>query len=306
MRTHVGTPAGAELHLLGEGPVWDAAADRLLWVDIDAGEVLAGTLDGPTIRIAARRTVDRTVGAVAPAAGGGVVVGARTDILWLPDGVDGTAEPVRLARVLDPDAGHRLNDGECDPAGRFLVGSLTVGGVAAARGDDVLVRLEDDGTLTTLDADLALSNGLAWTADGGTLFSVDTGPRVVWARDYDPDGTALGHRREHLRVEGGRPDGICMDVDGGLWVAVYGAGEARRYDRSGQVTDVVTVPAPGITSVGFAGPDLGTLVITTLRSELSPDQAAAYPESGRLFTVRPGFVGLPRPPWNGRAARATR
>src|SRR3954463_15771990 len=103
MRTHVATAAGAELHLLPEGPVWDAAAERLLWVDIDAGEVLAGTLDGPTVRIEARRALDRTVGAVAPAAGGGAIVGARTDILWLPDGVRGTAEPVRLARVLDPD-----------------------------------------------------------------------------------------------------------------------------------------------------------------------------------------------------------
>lgn len=282
-------------HTLGEGPVWDADRGRLLWVDIQAGAVHAGTLDDGAVVVTDRWVVDETVGAVVPAADGRLLVAGRTHLHVLrPDGV-----LVSGPRVVP--GGRRLNDGACDPAGRFLVGSLALDD-DVPQGTERLVRLERDGTLTVLDDDLVLSNGLAWSPDGTRLYSVDSGPGRVHVRDYDAATGATGARSTLLEVDG-TPDGLTTDADGNLWVAVYGAGQVRCLTPEGTLLHTVEVDAPATTSVAFAGPDLDVLVITTAREGLGEDDLAAHPESGRLFLadVRPlGVRGLPAPGWDGR------
>ncbi|MDR7276939.1 SMP-30/gluconolactonase/LRE family protein [Catenuloplanes atrovinosus] len=275
-------PAGTGVFQLGEGPVWDPGRQRLLWVDIDGHAVHEGTLDvaGGLITETGIRRFAAEVGAVAVAASGELIVAERETLTRVaPDGTR-----TELARVLPRGTPSRLNDGAVDPAGRFLVGSL-------GPGREVLVRL-DPGGLTTLDADLRLSNGLAWSPAGDRMYSIDTVPGTIWARDYDAVTGATGERREAFRVTDGSPDGMCADVEGNLWIAVWGGGRVERRTPDGRLLATVTVGAPHTTSAAFAGPDLDVLVITT-----AVDGPAEPDGAGRLFTARVDTTGLPVPYW---------
>jgi sugar lactone lactonase YvrE len=281
---HTAGVASTETFSLGEGPVWDGPRERLLWVDIDAGAVHEGRLDGDRVIVTATHHPDRTVGAVVCSANGELLVAGATTLI--PSG----------GRVIAK-GDSRLNDGACDPAGRFLVGSLSLDHTGH---DETLVRLEHDGTLTVLDDDLTLSNGLAWSPDGTLLYSIDSIPGIVWVRPYDVATGAVGPRREWLRITDGVPDGMCADADGHLWIAIWGAGEVRRYTPDARPTgDVVEVAAPHTSSVAFVGPGLDRLLITTATAELDAARLAAYPMSGRLFLARVGVTGLPVAPWAG-------
>jgi sugar lactone lactonase YvrE len=289
--------ASAGPFLLAEGPLWDAPRSRLLWVDIHAGAVHEGTLDGTAV--VPRRVLHRAdgmVGAVAVAADGTLLV-AEQEVLAT---VSTTGAREEVARVVPAGEERRTNDGGTDPAGRFLIGTMSLGDSSEEpTGREVLVRLESDGSLTTLDDDLGLSNGLAWSEDGRTFWSTDTERQTVHVRDYDPATGATGERRPHLRLDTGHPDGCAADAEDHLWVAVFGAGEVRRYAPDGTVVATVEVPAPHTTSVAFAGDDLRTLVITTGSVELGDEQRRAHPLSGHLFAVRTDVPGLPVPAWRG-------
>ena len=274
---------------LAEGPLWDAARQRLLWVDILGGLVLEGTLDGDRIAVSRQHHFDQMVGAAVTAEDGTLLIAGKEHLIVMnPDG-----SRTDSVRIIPAGARRRLNDGATDPAGRFLVGSLSLDD--ASQGE-VLVRWERDGRVTTLDNDLTLSNGLAWSVDGALMYSVDTLRRAVFVREYDVETGEVGERRVHLQLKDGHPDGITLDAAGHLWVAVWGAGEVRRYTPDGTVTDVISVPARNTSSVALAGPDLRTLVITTAAAS-SHDTRAAQPDAGRLFTARAAVPGVPVTAW---------
>jgi sugar lactone lactonase YvrE len=275
---------------LAEGPVWDDQRQRLLWVDIEAGELLEGALEHTTITISRRRKFEGTLGAVAVASDGAMVVAARDRLLAV-------AEDGRIRegpQIVPRGSARRCNDGAVDPAGRFLVGTLSLG---APSRHEALVRLEEDCSLTVIDDDLTLSNGIAWSADGGEMFNVDTMRRLVYRRSYDVATGETGPRHVHLRLTEGFPDGIAMDAEDHLWVAVWGAGEVRRFAPDGIVDKRLHVPAPHVSSVAFVGDQLDTLVICTATQELSADQRRAFPDSGRLFLAAPGARGVPLASW---------
>jgi sugar lactone lactonase YvrE len=284
--TFTAVPASADVYELGEGPVWDAGRQRLLWVDIVAGTVYEGRLDAETgrVTVSGRHVFDGTVGAVAVAADGELIVAGQATLIR----ADAGGSRTELARVLPEGVRSRLNDGAVDPAGRFLIGSLAQDG---RHGQEVLARLDRTG-LTYLDTDLVLSNGLAW-ADG-RLYSVDTIPGTIWVRDYDPDSGRAGPRREAFTITDGSPDGMCADAGGNLWIANWGLGRVECRTPAGELLDVVETGAPHTSSAAFAGPDLDVLVITTVTIGLSDPG----PDDGRLFTARVGVRGLPTPYWN--------
>lgn len=279
--------AGSDAYVLGEGPVWDPDRNRLLWVDIVAGVVFAGDLEpeAGTVMVTESWPFTTTVGAVVPAADGSLLVAERETLTRIA--TDGTRTEV--ARVLPPGSRSRLNDGAVDPSGRFVVGSLAQDD---RQGREVLVRLEADGSLTSIDTDLNLSNGMDWTP-GGTFYSIDTVPGVVWARDYP-----AGERREFLRITDGQPDGMTLDRDGNLWIAIWGGGRVDCYSPAGELLAVVETGAPHTTSVAFAGPALDVLVVTSATDGLDRAALAGAPDSGRLCTARTGAVGRPTPYWN--------
>jgi sugar lactone lactonase YvrE len=280
-----------ERYVLAEGPTWDPVREALLWVDVEAGLVMVGHLraDG---RIAVRETVSlgETIGAVAvDAKGDWVIAGAGRLYVRSADGV---VRPGR--RILAPGCGRRLNDGKPDPAGRLLVGTLSLAGEMSGMEELLVVRGD---RIDRIDADLTLSNGLAWSADGSTLYSVDTLRRVVFRRPWDAATGSWGERSVHLSFEAGHPDGICLDAEEHLWVAMWGLGEVRRHAPDRGLVATIHVPAPHPSSVAFAGPDLDVLVITTARRDLTADERERYPGAGALFTTRPGVRGLPPALW---------
>jgi sugar lactone lactonase YvrE len=278
---------------LGEGPVWDPARERVLWVDINAGRVHSGTLRNGTVAPGASLDFPETVGAVACAQDGRLVVAGQRDVYEVrPDG-----SRAHLAALLDAGRDSRLNDGACDPSGRFLVGSLALDG---RTGEECLWQLGRDGAIATIDDDLTLSNGLGWSPDGATLYSTDTVPGVVWARPYEPSSGSWGERAAALRIEdrSGSPDGLCVDDDGNLWIAIWGAGEVRCHAPGGECLAVVSVPAPHVSCPAFVGPGQDTLLITTARDELPAEELERCPLSGHLFTARVGATGLRTPWWS--------
>jgi sugar lactone lactonase YvrE len=276
-------PISTDRYELGEGPVWDHERQRLLWVDILAGKVFAGRLD--PFEVTDTWSFDGVATAVAVAAGGELLVAERETLTRIDPGDSRTT----VARVLAEGCASRLNDGAVDPAGRFVVGSMAMDD---RHGEEVLVRYENGG-LITLDRDLTLSNGLAWTPDGGGLYSIDSTPRLIRARDY-PDG----ERRDLFELDSGLPDGMCLDRDGNLWIAVHGAGRVECRSPGGTLFGVIELSAPQPTSVAFAGPDLDVLVITTSTEGMSPADLEQHPDSGRIFTARVGVTGLRTPYWN--------
>lgn len=276
-------------HLLAESPVWDAANDRLIWVDIEAGEVLTGLLEDDAVTVTGSFKVDDFVGVAVPATDGTLTVAGHT-ALWRLWTEGGHYHP--MAELLTPD--RRWNDGAVDPDGRLCVGSLTLIGEPE---QNILVRLEHDGSVTYLDEDLSLTNGMAWSPSGDAMYVADTARSIIWARDYDPTSGRSDHRSVAFTIDDGVPDGLATDTDGNLWVAVWGPGQVRCYTPTGRLLRTVHVPAPQTSSVAFVGPDLDRLLITTASTGLTGDELAAYPESGYLFTLADvGVRGVAHPP----------
>ncbi|WP_456847285.1 SMP-30/gluconolactonase/LRE family protein [Cellulomonas sp. P5_C6] len=291
MSTVEAVVATTERHVLAEGPVWDAAAGQVIWIDIERGSVFRGHLEGDTIEIVSRIDLDGRVGVAVPGVDGSLLVAQEKELVVIS--ADGGRS--RGPRLIAADVASRANDGACDAAGRLVIGTFADDvGSSAER----LVRVEDDGSLTTIDDDLTLSNGLAWSPDGSVLYSTDTFAGVIWARDYDAAGGTVGPRREHLRISDGYPDGICVDARGYLWVAVWEGGEVRSFTPTGEPADVVRVPAPHVSSVAFVGRLLDRLLVTTASRDLDADALLQYPDAGKLFLADVGVSGTPTHPWS--------
>ena len=268
---------------LGEGPVWDPDRGLLWWVDLLAGSVHA--ID-PSTGARTRFDAGDAVGAVGLTRGGGLVL-ALADSFALA-GADGQD----LARVpgftIDRTA-IRFNDGKPDPWGNFIAGTMAWDESGNPPGS--LYRLAPDGVVTELFGDVGLSNGLDWTDDQNLFYYSDTNIGRVDVFDTDPDTGALFGRRPFVTVP--EPDGLTLDAEGCVWLALWGSGELRRYTPDGRLDTVVRLPAWQVTSAAFGGPDLGTLFITTAREGLTPAEQAEQPHAGDIFACTPGVTGRP-------------
>ncbi|WP_164700365.1 SMP-30/gluconolactonase/LRE family protein [Modestobacter sp. KNN46-3] len=281
----------------GEGPVFDAAAQELLWVDITAGLVRRGTIAGDDVVPVASHRGGDTVGFVAPAAAGGWLLGAGAGITRLT--AEGDAQVlIELTGEGGSESagGTRMNDGACDRAGRFFAGTMAFD---ERPGAGSLYRLDLDGTVSTVLDGLTISNGLGWSPDDRTVYLSDSGAKTVWAFEYDLDSGAFGERRVLLDFSddpAGVADGLTVDDEGCLWTALWGGAQVRRWSPEGELLAVVEVAAQNTTSCAFAG-DL--LVISTSVHGMDDAARAAQPDAGRLFTVRPGVSGPPANPYRG-------
>ena len=186
-----------------------------------------------------------------------------------------------------------MNDGACDPQGRFYCGSMAYDETPGRGG---LYRLDPDGSVTTVLTDLTISNGLAWSPDGCTAYHVDSVTRTVSSYRFDATDGSFHDRDTAIRVEGGRgmPDGITVDVEGGIWVALWDGGAVHRYSASGELDEIISLPARRVTACTFGGVDLTDLYITTSRVEVPPGE---QPAAGALFRAQPGVRGLPVTPF---------
>jgi len=279
---------------LGEGPTWDAERAVLWWVDITAGRV--HRFD-PRTGDDAAIDVGSPVGAVALRRGGRLVAAVVAGLAVLDPAAEG------IATLLNLDAGEpplRCNDAKCDPAGRLWVGRM---GLGAEPGAGALLRVDDDLTVTTRLTDLTIPNGLGWSPDGRTMYFTDSTWGEVRAYPYDPATGAMGDGRLLARLaEGGAvTDGLTVDAEGCLWVALWGGNRVVRVAPDGTVCGRLKLPVSRVTSCAFGGPDLGDLYVTTAGGTDPADAAAgaAEPHAGGLFRCRPGVRGLPPVPFAG-------
>jgi len=277
---------------LGECPVWSGRERVLYWVDINAPSL--NRFDPATTRNTAM-PMPESIGCFALRRDGGFVVALRSGF-WLAD-ADGILTRKVADAPYDP-AHHRFNDGRCDPRGRFLVGYMNEARDAASA---ALVRLDPDFTQTRLLAGMTISNGLAFSPDGRTMYHTDTPTQVVRAYAYDAaSGTPSSPRvLARFTAAGDRPDGAAVDRDGCYWIALYGGGRVLRIAADGRVLAGFPVPAICPTMCAFGGPDLKTLYVTSARQRRVADELARLPQSGGLFAMPVDVPGLPEPAFAG-------
>ena len=268
---------------LGEGPVWDADAGVLWWVDIEGRRIHRFE---PATRQDTSIETASMVGALALRKGGGLLA-ALQDGVYRVDVETGAAT---LFAPLGEPPEVRSNESKCDPAGRFLVGTMAFDYSPVGS----LYSIEPDGSLRRLLDRLSIANGMAWSADGGTFYYIDSPLRRVDAFDYDLATGSIANRRLWLKFEDpvAKPDGMTIDAEGGLWIAFWDAAEIRRYGPDGSLDVVVRVPATQVTSAVFGGPDLRDLYITSATTGLSEAALAEQPRAGGLFHVRIPVPGL--------------
>jgi sugar lactone lactonase YvrE len=271
---------------LGEGPIWDADRARLLFVDIMRGHVHEFDPSTGHDRVV---EVGQPVGAIAPTVRGDWVIAARDGFFRL-DPETGTV--TLIAHIEKDDSATRMNDGNVDARGRFWAGTMGMGGVRS-RGS--LYRLDPDGRVTRFLTGVHISNGIDWSPDGRVMYYADTGLGRVDALDFDEAQGAISNRRPFVTIQedAGFPDGLVVDADGGVWVALWGGGAVHQYRPDGVLAGRVELPVSLVTKCAFGGPDLADLYITSAWIDLDAQGRAREPLAGGVFRVRPGVRGRP-------------
>ncbi|MBO0820649.1 MAG: SMP-30/gluconolactonase/LRE family protein [Nocardiopsaceae bacterium] len=281
-------PVGDVTATLGEGPYWNPDDECLLWVDIPEGrlhrtDVASGATDSVTLD---------AVSAAFPVAGGGILTAGGHQLTRRFLVGEEEKQPPRVVAEAPARDGVRFNDGAIDPAGRVWIGSMDTDEKQPL---GQLYRLEYDGTLSPVVRKVTVSNGLGWSPDGALLYYVDSPTRKIDMFDYDSASGELTGRRvfADLRYADGVPDGLTVDADGCVWVAMWGGAAIRRFTPAGKPDVMLPVPVARPTSCAFGGPDLSYLFVTTASVGLPEDTRAAQPLAGRLLRLRPGPLGLP-------------
>jgi sugar lactone lactonase YvrE len=266
----------------GEGPVWSERWGGLRWVDMLAGDILQLAEDGSVLRM----HVGEVAAVLRPRRGGGAVIGVRRGFaLEDPDG------SLRALPELWSGDDVRMNEGGCDPDGRFYCGSMAYD---ERPGGGALYRLDPDGSVAVVLHGVTISNGLEWSPDGTKAYYVDTPTHEISVFSYSADA-GLHERRPFAKVDA-MPDGLTVDAEGGVWVALFDGRAVQRYAPGGELDAEVRVPAGRVTACTFGGGGLDRLFITSSREGLAPGDE---PSAGSLYVADVGVRGLPAREFGG-------
>lgn len=276
---------------LGECPVWDPVEQSLHWIDV---------LEKALFRLDAHGAMRRWdlqdhPGSIALRRDGGVLIAFRRG-LCLFDTATGKETPIPCPGV--DFTRERFNDGACDPRGRFWVGTLDR---RLSEPNGGLFCLDETLVLRKAADGVTISNGIAWSPDGGTLHHTDSFTRRIHAYDFDPASGAISGRRVFADFAGleGTPDGCAMDLDGRLWVVEAHGARLIVLAPNGSVEAVIPSPAARPSSLAFGGADMRTLFLTSMRHDLPPEALARSPSSGAVFSARTGTIGMEQPRFAG-------
>lgn len=271
---------------LGEGALWDAVRRQVWFVDIKGRRIHRCDADGDN-----RQSWDAPsqVGFLVPIEGGGLVCGLEDGLYRF---VEADGAFISLARIEADLPGNRFNDGHVDSSGRLWFGSMDNG---EEQSTGVLYRFDGAGSAPRdMDSGYIITNGPALSPDGRTLYHTDTLGKMVYAFDLAPDG-GLSNKRVFVAIDGGgHPDGMAVDADGHVWIALFGGWRIERYDPQGKNVGEVRFPCANITKLAFGGDDLRTAYVTTARKGLNESELADQPLAGGLFTFRAETPGLPQ------------
>ena len=287
---------------LGEGPFWHPGEQALWWCDIPAR-----TLRRFHPATGARRDwlLPGDVGSVAPRRDGTLVAALREGLVRFDPDADAGAGAVveRLADAPYDPRDHRFNDGKCDPAGRFWVGSMD----EPRRPGEAALYCWSQGRLAERQGGITISNGLAWSPDGRTMHWTDTTAHTVRAFDFDPATGAMANGRDFARFPkradgqpldgdgayGGRPDGAAMDAEGCYWVALFEGSRVLRLSPAGETIAEVRLPARCPTMPCFGGPDLRTVYVTSASANRPEGERTSHPANGAVLAFEVDVPGLP-------------
>lgn len=265
---------------LGEGIFCDHRTGTIYWVDIQGNSVHIVDASG------AHRTLPTSgpVSFVFPLPEEQMLLGLKAGVYRTTpnEGV------VPVAR-LDLPAGHRLNDGKCDPRGRLWVGTICTAKEPSETG--ALYRMSG-AELREVEGGYVNANGKAWSPDGQVMYHADTSRNIIWQYDYNLETGAIANKRAFARVEDGSPDGLCSDSKGRVLAALYGGSGVAVYSPRGALVEKITLPVPNVTSCCFGGEDLRTLYITTAYDGMEPEAREKHPLSGQVFTCEMSVAGL--------------
>jgi sugar lactone lactonase YvrE len=270
---------------LGEGPIWDSERKRLAFVDIMRGHVHEFDPVSGEDRI---HNVGEPVGAVALMQSGAWLLATKSGFSTL-DPATGAVAPMAQVEADVPD--NRMNDGYVDARGRFWAGTMSMYG----RRHGSLYRLDPDGHIYRMLTGVTVSNGIDWSLDGRLMYYIDTPTGRIDVFDFDEATGAIANRRPFVQLPhtAGHPDGLIVDAEGHVWLALWAGGALHRYAPDAQLAEIVKMPTTHPTKCAFGGPDLSDLYVTTASIELSADARRAHPEAGGLYRLRPGVRGRP-------------
>ncbi|MDR2383318.1 MAG: SMP-30/gluconolactonase/LRE family protein [Prevotellaceae bacterium] len=270
---------------LGEGAIWHPEEKKLYWVDINQGFLHLydpATGENETIELGQK------AGTVVPTNEGNAIV-ALHDGIYRYSFVDKKLEQLQ-PNPEKSTTNNRFNDGKCDPAGRFWVGTI------GARNSAALYRMDADNSIRVMKREVGTSNGIAWSLDKMTMYYIDTNTGKVVAYDYDNSTGDISNPRDAVVIPAGvmgGPDGSTIDSEGMIWVAHWGGSCVARWNpQTGELLCKVEIPARHVTSCAFGGENLDILYITTAREGLNENDLREYPLSGGLFVVKPGVKGV--------------
>lgn len=270
---------------LGEGPIWDDRTGELIWLDVTQGKI---RFYSPTEKSQKEFKLDRPIGSLALTQGNHLWLALRDGFAHYSRDSQSISSFVKV--VLTPDI--RFNDGAVDAQGRFLAGTM---GYVPQPNTGTLYSFTSEFGYKVLLPEVGVSNGICWSKDSSHMFYIDSLTRNIQIFDYDLKKGNLSNPQTFVtfKEEDGIPDGLTIDQEGSLWVAMWEGSQVLKIDKEGLITESIELPVTKVTSVTFGGSDLKDLYITTASFELSPRELSNQPLAGSLFKVRtevPGFV----------------
>ncbi len=271
---------------LGEGAIWNWKTGELIWINI-TGKIL--NFYNPKIGNNKEMFTGQMIGTVVPAESGQVMVALKNGIYSL-DPATGTKKQMANPEADLPD--NRFNDGKCDPAGRFWAGTMSMTGQKEA---GALYRLDSDSTIDKMMESVSISNGIVWSPDATKMYYIDTPTQKVMAYDYDNETGDISNPSVAVEVakEMGSPDGMTIDADGNIWVALWGGSAVACWNpETGKLLKKINIPAKNVTSCAFGGDNLETLYITTARQNTNGEELQTFPHAGGVFKTKPGAKGM--------------
>jgi sugar lactone lactonase YvrE len=271
---------------LGETPLWCARTSKLWWLDIERPKLQSFDPATGAHEVFPFNSV--YAGSLAICESGGFLVALDNDLFRFDPGNR------RLEKFVEVETKGptRLNDGRCDRQGRFWVGTMD-NGLSQPLGS--LYRVDPSGAVTRADQGFIVSNSIATSPDGKTLYYSDTRKYVLWAYDLDIDSGDISNRRVFFdhSADKDRPDGACVDADGCLWNAMFAGHRIVRYSPSGKIDRTIELPVTNPTCLCFGGPDYSTLYVTSATKMIAPEVLAREPLAGAVLALNVGVKGLP-------------
>jgi sugar lactone lactonase YvrE len=275
------------VNVLGECPLWDPIRKTLFWIDIDLGFLYEFQLENPDLKV---HKIGQKLGCIALTDTNQLLLATELGFaFYRPD----DPPPKNFLEIIPQGVGCMFNDGKVSPDGEFWVGSK------GPRGASKLYRLAHDLTCDILLEDISISNGIGWSLDHRFFFHTDSLDHSIYR--YTLQGKKLSNKEIFYTTQEGTPDGLTIDAEGNLWVAIWDGGRVVQISPEGKELAQILLPVSRPTSVAFGGPDLRTLYITSARVDLTENELSAQPYAGALFSIQMQVAGLPVNLFNLRA-----